>query len=303
MDKMRTSALIAALAMNLTTLAAHDVLLDTAPPAGVAQANVYVGCDGRRWQLLWDYVDSADYTGVEVESFAPGNDMYRREARVTLFSVSRGQRSSCAQVRVVYDSDCFAVGLMRGADGNVRVMAGDKDIETCGMAIFKGIPDSRIIFRPVSRYTALHRNSDIVGLVPLIRASFEAADSLFSYLRLSTDGYEGLWEYLDHDTPEGRVVPGGKYRVATVRNPGTGKYDIIYLSGAEVSAERWPGLSVKGTLAPTPFPDNFDLIWTDAFRTEIYDDETSATFSPDGALLSLNFPLFGATMRFRRVAL
>lgn len=135
-------------------------------------------------------------------------------------------------------------------------------------------------------------------LEPTTMSRFADIDSLAEYLSHSADPYEGIWIYYDHTTKPERTIVGGRYVLATVAN-GTGAYDIIYIDGANNDSDAWPPLRIKGQLTPATFPGIYDLEWIqpsgEALPTEY---GSGATFADD--LLTLQFPYWQATVRFRR---
>lgn len=124
------------------------------------------------------------------------------------------------------------------------------------------------------------------------------ADQVMSRLQASTDPVEALWIPLDQDTDPRRLGIGGKYTLATLMTPDS-SIEIIYLQGAERNAHFWHTPMLKGRLIPTQFLNHYDLVWYDAFGNKI-DQSTSADIV-DNAILKLNFPLYGGSMRFRTV--
>lgn len=135
-------------------------------------------------------------------------------------------------------------------------------------------------------------------LEPTTMSRFADIDSLAEYLSHSADPYEGIWIYYDHTTKPERTIVDGRYVLATVAD-GTGAYDIIYIDGANNDSDAWPPLRIKGQLTPATFPGIYDLEWIqpsgEALPTEY---GSGATFADD--LLTLQFPYWQATVRFRR---
>ena len=103
----------------------------------------------------------------------------------------------------------------------------------------------------------------------------------------------------DRDTDPALASIGGSYELATVpRDDGEPGYFIIYLGGARPGSQWRPG-EVKGILSPTIFSHHYDLVWLDEQGLSMT-AEQSATFDASGALLTLSFPLYKATVRFSR---
>ena len=120
---------------------------------------------------------------------------------------------------------------------------------------------------------------------------------LEAYLTRSDDPIEGLYSYMDRENNPVVARLGGMYRLALVKNQSAG-YDILYMSGAEVNASRWQFGMLKGTLTPTLFVGQYDLIWRDAMGEPITLD-CHATVEP-GALFKVEFPLLDASIRFSK---
>lgn len=109
---------------------------------------------------------------------------------------------------------------------------------------------------------------------------------------------EGMWEYLDRDTDSRWAEPGGRYRLAVVKN-GDGVYDILYVGGAGSNGSRWvPGM-LKGRMTATDFDGFYRLVWYDAWFEETGGDATGRIVSP--GILEFRFPELHAVMRFSAV--
>ena len=124
-------------------------------------------------------------------------------------------------------------------------------------------------------------------------------ETLCAHLQASTDSVEGFWKYLDRQNDPVYARLGGRYELATVKNP-CGNYDIIYIGGAETMAPQWTACMLKGKLIPTIFTDHFDLEWVDS--TFGYMKEDVHASITEGNILTLNFPLLKSSIRFSRVA-
>lgn len=107
-----------------------------------------------------------------------------------------------------------------------------------------------------------------------------------------------VYNYLDNEVNNTRVLRGGDYSLALIAN-GTGGYSLYYLSGAVQRRDAWrPGMA-KGELNPTIFENHYDLSWRDAdFATDF--DGAWAELLENGAILVLHFPREEAVLRFFR---
>lgn len=150
----------------------------------------------------------------------------------------------------------------------------------------------------------LARLSLFVNETESLESSFiNSYDHLRSILTQSNNTAEGLWRYLDRDTDLRRLNLGGSYMLATVSAP-DGSIEILYLGqagGSSSNSKRWKPLMLKGRLIPTIFMNHYDLEWFDAFGSKI-SYETSADII-DGAILKLNFPMQGGTVRFQKATM
>lgn len=142
----------------------------------------------------------------------------------------------------------------------------------------------------LSRMSLVSEPAAVAGTV-----RFGTVEELERYLKESEDPAECQWRYLDRDTDQRLLNIGGDYRLATVRRE-DGGYDIVYLGGARVNSRFWNPLMIKGCLTPTPFAGHYDLLWYDAYGHAV-DKDTNAMMET-GAILTLNFPLQGGTVRF-----
>ena len=122
--------------------------------------------------------------------------------------------------------------------------------------------------------------------------------SLTDYLAESNDPMESLWVYLDGNTNPDMAVAGGRYKLASVAND-DGGYNLIYVAGATVNPDSWHSGMVKATLIPTIFDNHYNVIWHDS-RAESITFDVSADIE-QGAILSVSFPRYQATLRFSRV--
>lgn len=121
-------------------------------------------------------------------------------------------------------------------------------------------------------------------------------DVLQSYLQRSTDPMEGIWEVLDRTLEENSARPGGDYRLAIISN-GQG-YDLIYLSGAKVEADRWQPGALKGKLEKTSFKNIYDVTWLDAEGKPL-ETEVKCEFTPSSTL-TFQLPYLSSSFRLRK---
>lgn len=109
---------------------------------------------------------------------------------------------------------------------------------------------------------------------------------------------EGLWKYLDRETDPGLAVNGGNYRLAIAANS-DGGFDIIYMEGASTNAAEWKRGMLKGRLTDLGFDDHYRLEWFDAMHRTMGGECYARMESAD--VITFNFPLYGASLRFQRL--
>lgn len=120
------------------------------------------------------------------------------------------------------------------------------------------------------------------------------------------EGPEGIWHFLDRDTDNRSIRLGGEYTIAIVADEESASgnnvpksYTIIYFDGARVENGSWkPGMK-KGRLTATSFQNHYNLSWITA-DMQYLDTECNARLSDDKSIISLNFPIYGSTVRFSR---
>lgn len=138
---------------------------------------------------------------------------------------------------------------------------------------------------------------DYQGIVATNLTQNDVLDRLAS----TTDPMERLWVYFDRENDPDRVRLGGKYTLATLAND-HGGYDIIYMDGAEVQGDKWQAGMLKGQLTPTVFAGRYNLMWIDAVMQPMDNKwEGQAEVNLPTGVLTLNFPLIGAQLRFNTI--
>ena len=148
---------------------------------------------------------------------------------------------------------------------------------------------------------------------PAIKLPVLPVDSILAEIEANNDGVSGLWRFLDRDTDGRRSQLGGFYTLALlpdhsrdvngmsdsrILSEPAAEYCIYYIDGAKVNGSDWAPGMLKGRLYATPFQNHYRLQWYDAEKKEM-GEECFADIT-DGALLTLQFPLFGAKVRFAR---
>lgn len=128
--------------------------------------------------------------------------------------------------------------------------------------------------------------------------TFTSLESLSKYLEESVDYHEGIWKYLDRNVPKSNIR-GGEITFATISD-NNGGYYIVYLNGD--SFNRRNPLEITGHLTPTLLGENFDMMWIDG-EGRALKRELNAEYQLNGSILSLYFPLYEASLRYRKIPL
>lgn len=127
---------------------------------------------------------------------------------------------------------------------------------------------------------------------------FADADVRRSYFARSSDPVEGVWEFFDRSLEETLLRPGGSYRLAVVAS--SGGYELVYLGGARVMADKWEAGMCKGRLKRTAFRDIYDVEWLDPSGCRLRGDIKAQFEEPD--ILLIQFPEHGSSrVRMRKI--
>ena len=257
------------------------------------------------WRIIWDYRDVSNYSyaeyAVDSRQYVDGIDS--PEATVTLGHLDDGTDRTVAKTHLKSGQN-FDLGYNSMAvewrDGQVKIYTGANRLKLAVTAA-SDLPESTLCGLWSSDsllISSLIVESEIPASRPLLTGW--TPDALLSYLAASTDSIEGVWQHLDRTNDPAKARMGGSYTVATVWNPDTGVYDMIYMAGAVVNPRSWTPGMLKGQLRPTIFQDHFDLVWYDAMCKPV-SRECNANMTQQ-AILELNFPLMDTRIRMSRVA-
>lgn len=304
---MRLAAIVISLCAVLGASAADTVVADTVFARRPATLKLHYRIslpDTRRpaAELRWNVTDPATYDYVRFTFDRDSRDDEWDSYTVCETGAAEGGlRSRTARTRHRLYDDPFTGGF------SFRISSGE------GGALFSAGVTSPTVSLPIDIsdggtarvMLVAESGTGLIGSFVTaesaeapIMSAFADTDSLAAYLSRSDDPCEGIWIYYDHVTRPERTIVGGRYVLATVAD-GAGGYDIVYLGGARDSAEDWPQLRLKGRLAPATFPGIFDLEWIQPSGVALPAEYgCGAAFSDD--LLTLQFPYWQATVRFRR---
>ncbi|MDE6853693.1 MAG: hypothetical protein K2J38_01410 [Muribaculaceae bacterium] len=251
--------------------------------------------------VFWNFRDSTDYNCVTCR-IPP----LAASATATGFDCRYEVHSVCAGTDSILDSGAFAASYSDGAEigfsailradaVSAGVSFGTDRISYTVPVPFDMYASGLIGYTSTVKLREL-RNDVYYTSVPAPEyAPFSDTDALMRYLEASTDGVEGLWNYLDRDTDPSLAMPAARYRMATVAED-SGSYAIVLLD----SVGNFNPLQIKGRLTPTPFQGHYNLYWLDASGLGV-DAENSATLEVQGTVLRLSFPLLKSTLRYMRV--
>lgn len=260
--------------------------------------------DCTKWGIIWNYTDEANFTRatLSLPSDRKHSELYGTEALMEVVRYTDGSvEEVCSRKLADVVEDCRDMNSLKLVydGGRATLYAGTTyQKEVCsvpfgsrgGIAAF--FCDGPVKVQRVD--ITSHVTSDTHS------CEYASLEQLAEHIRASADPMEGFWEYLDRSTDPAKSVMGGHYTLATVRRNDV--YDIVYIKGAEVAADSWQPLQVKGVLTPTIFRGNYDMEWISADMQKISDD-TDAQLSDDSAILTLRFPVLGAQVRMRRLSL
>lgn len=259
--------------------------------------------DRTSWGIIWDMTDTLNYTCARLtvpehlkfdDHFGSwyGLHVVRVDSGrpTTLIDIAPGSLKSCGRgdnsLKLIFDDSSF---------GTARLYAGKNDLALIGDVPFSGGKFAFISDGGKVKVSRMTLELDTLSPPPF--------SQIYSPGKEPQPGGDhpaaGLWEFLDRDIKLAEIELGGDYRVALVPYDSDG-YEIIYLSGGRVDSSLWQPGMIKGRLSATDFEGDFDLEWYDT-RGRLHKGELNATLNPDGNLLTLNFPLWQASLRFRRI--
>lgn len=244
---------------------------------------------------LYDGFSDSRYLRVEIDSVSPDGSAVPLEKNELHDEKRLYGRTNTLTV----DNSGGRLRVWLGKEGGIYVAGGD-GIAGVSSLRFSGTRDVSV------KNAMIKWRKDPAGH---LRTAWNAADIQAAYAATQEGTPTGNWKFLDRDTDARWAVPGGKYLLAIVPHEGEKvpkpsvsdhdtepAFDILYLDGAESNRPRWSAGMIKGHLYTTPFRDHYTLIWYDSFFEDMGDEATADI--ADGAILTLSFPLYKATLRF-----
>lgn len=266
-------------------------------------------CGERKLSLLWNIMDSVNYSALSVSYGRDGfdNTFDRDFAVISLRRVTSSVDTLLYSERVespfaiTAAENSLAVTL--SSSGRVVLLFGHplpEEIASLADRFDPRLPLGISAYGPVNLPLVV---TDVAlpaveGLTEVVYSP-DDIEQLLAPATYPSNSPAGIWEYLDRDTDNVRARSGGHYRLAVLPSASSSGYDIVYLGGAEVNPSAWrPGM-IKGRLIPTPFAGHFDLMWVDSSFNPISED-IHASLDSSNAILTLSFPLMGSSIRFYR---
>lgn len=261
----------------------------------------------QQWGVVWNYVDSLNYYSLllSCENSVQHDILDHRSISVKVVEVMEG-------VSRIIDEALLDKDVNLSAGFNLVKISSDCSITT--VTIGEQQPKPYFKFEDID-YTRPWQYGYLVGVGACVDverivarvnhvtthdlATTWTESAITDHLEASSDPLEGYWVYLDRNLDDSRARLGGRYTLAIVRQ-GDG-YDILYIEGAKVSGDQWQAGMLKGRLQATPFVGNYNLIWYDALKAPMSEDDY-ATFDASSAILSLHFPIHKSLVRlYKRI--
>ena len=253
-----------------------------------------------KFGIKWNITDSINYRYANLESYgAAAEDSWGDYVTLTIGRKYNGTDSVFIDKKTIRKLDLTRIGTSLRLDvgeGGCILSIGSKKIEEEFVVNYDTKTSSIISAWADCDIELLRDDLRISGLETPKYSNLESIKNLTDHITHSDDPYEGVWVYFDRNTDALRSRMGGYYTIATIKTD-VG-YDILYISGAEIDAELWQALQIKGQLTEATFPGSFDLVWIEPSGRKL-DYETSATIIDN--LLTIRLPHWDATVRFRRI--
>lgn len=267
---------------------------------------------GAEWGITFGY-DGSNYWAVTLQctDHNLGDDM--RQTRTMRVRLAKFREGGEEPVEVAADTVITNGMNLEEGFNFIGVRAQEHEVVVLG-----GIKGMKELMH--AKVDALPRNSSQVGymlgpkanvIIERTALSYSISQkpelatgwtikSLNEHFAATTDPFEGYWQYLDREMEDKWLRMGGRYTIALVKNESDSEvYDIIYIDGAKVMADKWTAGMLKGRMKPTIFTDNYDATWVDATQQEISDD-VQAVFE-SGVILKIAFPVYKSQLRFSKV--
>lgn len=247
-----------------------------------------------RWGIRWQGADSLSYAFacVETAGASSSDDVSGHMYIFTSGSVCNGNERMMQRRKFICGGyQPLSLMFTAARDGGEVTLASAGKSETIVLDI---VPDTL-------RYLAVEKDPCVAVVADRLHcdsvpvARYRSVQEVDGRLAASRDPRERRWTYFDRNTDPLRSRLGGRYVVATISDD-AGAYDIVYLDGATENTAEWTPGRIKGRLSPTTVPGVYDLLWFQSDGSPI-DSDTSAAL--DDTLLTLSFPRWKATIRFR----
>ncbi len=260
-----------------------------------------------RWGVAFDLTPDGDMLAVEMETDNGSQyDDVAGEQYMTLSLVAYkdGQRDVIQCVTLdkgVNLKGGYNVLTVDAAANNIRVLVGrNKPEAVIEREVERNVLASRValLAGPGTRIKVCRTLLNYEPDTRLITDTGWNETTLANYLANSKDPKEGMWQYLDRDMDEKIARMGGRYILATVRNDNA-KYDIIYISGAQVNDKQWQPYLLKGRLTPAIITDEYASMWIDSNFTPFAEDVQASI--ENGVIMTIRLPLLKSQLRFSKI--
>lgn len=295
---MTVRVLIFRLLMFSTVVGNAATDQDTIPMATVDHrvndVEAHVRSGARRWQLIWDQVDDANYRVIDVRcSPSDNHDFNMARVKMSMARVIDGARHPGASKQFDTPSEGVSVMIRRRPD-TLSILVGN------GLK-WENAVDKKSLADTPTRYRLIHPSEHkpevcYVSVTPIkaLTMRYLPADSIQDVLSASSDSITGLWRYLDSDFDASKVLMPVRYNIILVKDLGD-DYKILDARTVTGDDGRRRHL-VKGYLEKTPFVGNYNLRWFDADGNDIGEAYEGYATS-QGNILKLSFPAIEASLR------
>ncbi|MDE6207100.1 MAG: hypothetical protein K2M55_04770 [Muribaculaceae bacterium] len=248
--------------------------------------------------IYWNYTDSTDYrrttfelpSSVQTDADTPVQVRWNTSCR-------RGDTDSIITTGKTWlhpgkGSDGAISMILRADEAGAVIELADTQVRGAIPAAFDRTHAGALAIES-DRNTLLTTHTIMSGRLAVPERLEGTADSLLSAVSVSEHPLAAVWTYLDRKTNPAVASIDLDYSFATVPQP-DGSILLVLISHTLAH----PAMTVKGILRPTQFRDHYDLEWITADGLRL-DRDVSADLQVEGSVLTLNFPLFEATVRYR----
>lgn len=234
-------------------------------------------------------ISISTYDNPRDETYSRTSLKFQADSRQTAMSITEGMDFFSGPNSFLLSMDSGEMELMGGNREYRPILTWHSDITVPDSIGFFVTPGTRLEVDYLNvEYPSPHFN--------LEPSEFGNPDILTTYLRRSSNPIEGIWKVYDRVLEENQLRMGGEYTVAVIAT--SSGYDMYYLSGGAVMAEKWKPGMLKGRLINSGFENIYDVEWLDVAGTLI---ETEIKASYESPLLTILFPRLNSSIRLRKI--